>query len=761
MSEILAQYGTAEQPSPQVSAIRESIAGYNRITEKWLQRCRKIIRRYEDDRDVYTSSRASRYNALWANVSIFQPALYSRLPNITVNRRYLDSDPVGRTVSQILQRCLTFIANEQPLNQALRQSILDYLLVGRAVCWLRYAPDIDGDNVEWESVAIDYVNWHDFGHSAARTWEEVTIIWRRVFMTREQMISRFGEDIGSKVPLNSKALSVVNDSDRTLNTADKKAVVYEVWNKGTKKVTWLCLDYPTLLDERDDPLQLTDFFPVPRPLYATVTNESIIPTPDYVLYQDQAIALDVLCQRISMLEQSLKVAGVYDTACDGVQRIMNEGVENQLIPVDSWALFAEKGGLKGAVDWFPIEMVANVRIALEDAFSRTKLRMDEITGLSDVIKGSTNANETATSQQIKSNYAGLRLRDRQAEVQRFIRDIAAIAGEIVAKHFSQPTLEAMSQVKLFQTEQQKAAAKQAVEMSVQPGTQGGIDSLDEAQINMLESPSWEEVMAVLRDDMQRSFRVDIETDSTIFVDEEEQKKSRNELIASTTAFFTEVYPVVQQSPEIAPIIMQIFMFGLRGYRIGVELEASVEALIASMQKKAVAAIKNPPEPQPPIELQLAQMKTQADAEKLHQEQQFDIQKTQATWQYEQQMEAQKMQAEAQKMQSQAFIDAQIAQATQQLEAQKLELEHELEREKMHTEAQANEYQQMLEAQKIQLQADNDSAQIDAQLRADLIVKQAELDASKELAYIDADTKLQIAEINADAKEDASETVEDD
>jgi hypothetical protein len=38
--------------------------------------------------------------------------------------------------------------------------------------------------VVFEESVTDFVNLEDFGHTPARTWDEVTYVWRRVFMTR-------------------------------------------------------------------------------------------------------------------------------------------------------------------------------------------------------------------------------------------------------------------------------------------------------------------------------------------------------------------------------------------------------------------------------------------------------------------------------------------------------------------------------------------------------------------------------------------------
>jgi hypothetical protein len=66
-----------------------------------------------------------------------------------------------------------------------------------------------------------------------------------------------------------------------------QATVYEIWWKPTKKVYFIAKSYDELCKEVDDPLKLDGFFPCPEPISATMTNDTLIPVPDYVESQDQ------------------------------------------------------------------------------------------------------------------------------------------------------------------------------------------------------------------------------------------------------------------------------------------------------------------------------------------------------------------------------------------------------------------------------------------------------------------------------------------
>ena len=150
-------------------------------------------------------------------------------------------------------------------------------------------------------------------------------------------------------------------------------------------------------------------FPMPKTFVCHNHKRQPNPAPDYVQYQDQAMELDQLTGRIGNLVKALRVAGVYDASAPALQRLLSEDTENVLIPVEQWAVFGEKGGLKGVMDFLPIKEIGETLIGLYEARDRTKQELYEVTGISDIIRGATNPNETLGAQELKGKYAGLRM----------------------------------------------------------------------------------------------------------------------------------------------------------------------------------------------------------------------------------------------------------------------------------------------------------------------------------------------------------------
>ncbi len=384
-----------DDPSAIVSRWISELELSEKEQRPWVERGRRIVRRYVDDRAGANDVRRRRFALLWANIQTLAPAIYARTPTAVVSRRWKDADPVGRLAAEIVERALNFsldAADFVDIMTALRD---EYLLVGRGQAWVRYVPHIGTvagapaesaagevsedqgqyDEVIWEEVIPDHVHWEDFGTNPARMWSEVRFVWRRCFMTRGELVDRFGEEKGNACPLDWKANSAGEDAGDK-DTQFAKAAVYEIWDKISRQAFWVCKAYTDdCLDVRDDPLGLKDFFPCPRPLLASCGPDTIIPTPDYVYYESQALEIDELTRRIGLLTDALKVRGFYAGTENGKLTDLLSAETNTLVPIDSWAALSDKGGMAGVVQWFPVDMVASV---LQSCIQTRQQMLDDV-----------------------------------------------------------------------------------------------------------------------------------------------------------------------------------------------------------------------------------------------------------------------------------------------------------------------------------------------------------------------------------------------
>jgi hypothetical protein len=675
------------------------------------------------------------------------------------------------------------------------------------------APDpIEDEILHYEETKLDYVFWEDYGHSWARVDDEIRGKWRIVYMDRRELAKRF-----EKGPHNPHGLSAdeideipldwspknLNDVNVKIPRGGKKAVVYEIWDKLEREVIWITKTFPRPLDIRDDPLGLEGFFPTPRGLYANLCNDDLVPTPNFTYYQDQANELDELSTRIASITKALKVAGVRDTSAEGLDRLLSEGVENQLIPVNGWAAMKEKGGLAGTFELLPMDMIADTLQKLRD--QRTALIEDiyQLTGISDIVRGLSDPNETATAQQLKGQFSLVRIEDAQTEVQRFCRDEIRIIGQIVAG-YSIDTLKAISGVKLLtnaekqQIQMQLAAqarmqqmqqAMQQQQQSVQqqqqaphpdaaapappvqapgmpphpamappgpmaapgaPSAPGGMIAphpqvpatpappqqspqglaspgagappslgnsgggpaggmhpaspgmpqtpapgqapLSPDKIKLLEEPTWEEVEALLKNPVLREFRLDMETDSTIRMDEEAEKSARLELIKAASEFVTQMTQAGMQAPEILPMLGELLMFGIRAFKTARAVEQTFEDMMAALEKAAKA-----PKPPPP-EVVKAQAEGQLQTQLAHVKAQTDIAIAQGQQAAQAKQSQQENELEAQRDREKAMLDAQAKDKEIAAQRQIQELKNHFEAQRTQFEAEAKQRIAALDAQ---------------------------------------------------------------
>jgi hypothetical protein len=540
----------------------------------------------------------------------------------------------------MLERALEFeIEHYGDYKSAMNNAVLDRLLGGRGVAWVRYEPHIVGEQagepedgysvtedsdeaetpegmenesqerIEYECCPVDYVHWRDFGHTIARTWEEVTAVWRRVYMSRPALVERFGEEMGYKIPLDTKP----DDLKQSYKSDDGvyEAVIYEVWDKETGKVLWISKSLGKIVDERDDPLGLENFWPCPKPLYATLTTDSLEPIPDFTIYQDQARELDVLCDRIDGLINALKVRGVYDASATELQRLFSEGENNTMIPVSNWMAFAEKQGMKGAIDLVDLTPFATALMSCYQAMEQVKGQIYELMGIADIQRGQSDPNDTLGAQIIKSNNASGRLKTQQHAVVDFATSLLTIKAQIICNHFTDDTLVKISGAMQL-SDQDKQLIPQAIEL--------------------------------LRNEASKNFRIEVTSDSMIYQDEQQEKADRTAFLAAVGQFISMALPTAQSAPELTPMLLEMLKFGVTAFKAGKQLEGIIDQTADDM-KKQYEQSKGQPK-QPPVEIQKVQMEQQASMQKL----QMTAQLEQAKLQGQMELEKAKQEYQAQENQ---------------------------------------------------------------------------------------------------------------
>lgn len=727
MADYAAQTGA---PAPDKSAAKpditpkqwlDDITKAEKDVAHWTTRAKKIERIWLEQREEADSLKRQ-YALLWANISVLQPAVYAKAPAPVVTRRFSDKDPVARNVSEVMERSLVTIFDHADVDTCMRGVRDNFLVVGQGTAWVRYVPTLEARQYEAEegqqeietltdeTLGFDFVHWSDFVRPKARRWEDLPWCGRRVYLDDSTGESRFGKEKWDKV----KAAQDKPRDDQGKFATKGQICVYEIWSKRDKCVYWFAKGFEDdFLDKKPPLYDLRSFFPCPRPAFATLPTDSLEPVPDYIYYQDQAEEVNKLTARIGAMEDALKLVGFYPGGAEGgissaIESALASGTENKMIPIPSWAAFVQGGGSKQMIEWLPIEQVLLVLKGCVDLRKQLIDDVFQITGISDILRGSSVASETATAQNIKSQWGSIRIRDRQTELARFARDLTRIAAEIIAEKFQPETLWRLSGLKFPTTQEKQMLQMQIQQQQAQmqpPMPQGGPPmppggqpgqmmpsqpqppapspmpqkppSLPPEIQEILDLPTQEDLIALMKDDGLRSYRVDIETDSTIAADEQAEKQSRQEFVTVLGGMLQQAMPVAQQVPELVPVIGEALLFLTRAYRTGRQLEDTIESAVAAIEAKAKMAVDNPmPPPNPAMEkikadAALGAQKLQVHAQLGQQKIQADQQETAARLQMDKQaldagvqMDQAKLLADHHNKQTQMALSAQPQQDSQ-------------------------------------------------------------------------------------------------
>jgi hypothetical protein len=183
---------------------------------------------------------------------------------------------------------------------------------------------------------------------------------------------------------------------------------------------------------------------------------------------------------------------------------------------------------------------------------------------------------------------------------------------------------------------------------------------------------------LLRDENLRGFRVDIEVDSTVYGDAAQEKQDRVEFVESVTKFIQVSAQVGAQIPQAAPLFGKMLQFAVRGFRVGRDLESTIDDFVDEMDKLAQQHAAAPPPPNPEqVKAQAALATAQSDLQQAKIKSQSDLQQTQLKGQADTQQaaaEVQRQQVEAQAEQANSQAEMQRSMMDMRMRAMEMEIE---------------------------------------------------------------------------------------
>lgn len=536
------------------------------LRDEWQKKISSAERKYADYYDLIkeirsyyrNDKRRNKQNIFWASIETLKPFLYFKQPTPFVIRNRKTADETENLAATILERALLWNMKQFDFDSVVKYARNDFLLSGMGVLWEQYNPDFYnlGQALikNHEQVDTVYVSPTAFltDTEKVEVWEDVTWIARRTCLNLKEIADNFDADIAEYMERRFGDAALVT--------------VYEIWDKTTKNIYFLCPEYPDdFLDVYEDTLHLSGFFPCPKPIMSTLTNDGIIPVPDYVEIKTLLDELDGVNNRMRLTMQALKVSGCYDNSFPELANILDKDVT--LVSLSEFDKLKEAGGIKGVIDFAPIGQYVE---ALQALATRRKTLIDsiyEITGVSDIMRGSSKVGETATAVTKKTNFGTLRNQDRQNDMQRFLKDLLRIKAEIICEQFSPQFL-----LSFLNADEKKDINK---------------------AIN---------AVRVLKADKLRSMIIDLETDGCYDLEQEEERTLK--VLRNINDIINMAFGIVSKQPALLPLYKQM----LESAVAGIPKARQFDAVLENAFKKIDKELNTPEEPQetknnPMLELQ--------------------------------------------------------------------------------------------------------------------------------------------------------------
>ena len=699
--------------------------------KKWQKNADSIVHRYLGNTDKTRATKTFKLNLFNSNVKTQMSMLYGNLPRVDVSRTdKTGNDDAARVAAEMMENLLraNVADNAKTMDSMLYATLLDRMLAGLGVARVRYEFQEQTITVEaqkaitspeaeiitpieqqtqttiFEDAPIEYYYWGDVLWGWGRTFDEIPWIAFRSYLTKDEVKERFGEQAANNIEYKQQQVTDLPDNTTSMNpdldSAWQKAEIWEIWDKTERKVCWFSFSYGKLLDTKPDPLKLTSFYPCPSFMMANPTTSLYIPTPDFMLTQDLYNEIDRLQTRIAILTDAVKAVGVYDKSAEGVQRMFSEGFDNDLIPVDNWAMFAERGGIKGTVDWFPVQDVVNSLDKLRQLRDETIGLLQQVSGMSDIMRGDlSNQYEGVGQSQIKAKFGSTRMQALQEQFANFVSELMQIKAEIICKHFNPETIVKQSGMEF---------------------------SYDQQMIP--------QAIAVLKDPDNFSLRVQIKPETLAQMDYAQLREERTMYLNGLSTFLQSASPLAQQDPRSLPFLLQMLKWAMAGFKGSSEIEGVLDMAIDTMtQPKAQEEAKKPSaeEQRGQIQLQLEQMRMQAKQQEIQMKLQADMQMREADRQADIQTDQARAQLEAMKIQAETQAEIQKLIAKMEADVQTEYMTSKFDAEQARETAQAH-----VEAALVKARADLEKTKMEKVAEMDMKAFEKQMDAQIERMKLD-------------------------
>jgi hypothetical protein len=631
----------------------------------------------------------ARYPIWWSTNQLMRSAFYSRTPEIYCRRVFGIEDRNALTQTLIMDRLGRYAIEVGDLDCTMRDCVADYLNSDKTttqVCVkyekvkkkerkpvipavelnqfidvgtgeltteeilqdpqtgeLYYETDtevVDVKNVYSRAVPYDHI----IHTPTARIFQEITDIGFYFCFTRDEAIERFGEETVKTWPTavwkHSKNMidrdeqtHDSNDSGKyqigesSEKSADMIIEGWEIWSSVTKKVYWYCPAYPEdfLEPPKEDPYKLKNFFPCAPFVIGSKPNKNMYPCVPFVRLWPTIDMFHIMYGRVMNLIDGARrralVAGDED-----VVTALNQIGDAEFVSCQDFQNLVNNIGLDKLVYYVPVQELVNCIAELNAQDEKFKANYDEWRGVPDILRGQSDPIETAAAVETKVSAAHDRFKNEKKAIADLARD----------------TIELMVDMYLYLFDDEKIARIVGYQY-MQPE--------DQQQFPV--------ALAALRNDEERTIRIEVETDTTSYLGEQIRIQQRNAAVTTVVEGLAKLQPMIQESPQGAAVAARVIAESLDGYGAGRQFVEDVQRYINSWVEKLEAP---PPDSGPPppdyeqMKIQVAQMNAETNRMKVEGET-YKMQMENMRRDFEMQLQQQKQQFEQWVQQNYLALDA--------------------------------------------------------------------------------------------------------
>jgi len=629
--------------------------------KKWLKAAKKAAKDHWDDsqsaydeaenkvaKDGDEKGSKRGYPIYKFSTQKLEPAFYSRSPKVKAQRRFGIEDDMALTMSLIADRLGQWLIDNGHFDEGMLGACSDFIHASKATTQVIYEtqteparmplmPQIDpatnqptgyvdpatnqpytgqvqsdgggyfymGEKAieDTQKIYLAPIAFDEILHTpTAKTPAQITEIAYKFCLEKEEAEEKFNPD-------KTKQLSYKKGKDSEDDSDDAESVVetlegWEIYCLDNKTVYWVSESYGDILKEQPDPLGISRFFPSPSFIISNKKRKSLYPTPIWVYLEATANQLHQIYERTFRLVRSIRRRCLVHGASPELLQALNRlDGEEYLAGVDISDIL-EKGGIKEIMQWVDVqELVAALTemLQIEEHF---KQLFFEWFNLPDILRGISDPADTAEAQGIKADSANDSFKYMKKQMVDLARDSAEIMLDVALKVFSN---EKIAQIVGYDYLERGTPAQPPDQNNPQgiPGKPGHYERFPEA-------------LARLRNDKERLVKIDFETDSTSFRDEQREIQ-KQQMISNTVLQGLSTIGGMQHR-EFSGIALKLLLSVINAMGGSSQSEDMIKSAVSDVEK----AMSQPPPTPPDYE----SMKIQLEANKAKAEQmqaQFDNQ----------------------------------------------------------------------------------------------------------------------------------------